>query len=163
MSNHVTPVTPREGDSNSPVNVDYAELTRLVTYGETLHTERMRLWVMAHAVFITLLGATVRDPCTKVIGWILCLLGILLCVCWSLTVCRISRRLTLLNHHIKAHFANSPHALWLHFWKPLTTPDAESWRAKCDRCLTTWVFTWIAPGLFLLAYLVLALWVTLRG
>lgn len=60
MSSDETLETPREPDVNGtkgPLDVEYAELTRLVAYGDTLHTERLRLWVMAHAVFIALLGA----------------------------------------------------------------------------------------------------------
>jgi hypothetical protein len=122
---------------------DYDKLMRQIEYGDPLHMGRFGVWVTAHSIFLGLLGANLKDLDSQP-RWILCILGMLLCLFWICTAKRMSDRLKWLNKKIKKLHPDSVHAEWLGI-------------PKCRCPSTTLILTYLLPLSFLAAYALLAL------
>ncbi len=121
----------------------YEELIRQIQYGDPLHMGRFAIWVTAHSIFLGLLGANLSGL-SSAPRWILCVLGMLLCVFWICTAKRMSDRIGWLNEKIKNSYPDSVHTKWLQ-------------AAKCRFPITTLILTYLLPLSFLAAYALLAL------
>ena len=120
---------------------DYDKLMRQIEYGDPLHMGRFAVWVTAHSIFLGFLGANLAGL-SSATRWILCVLGMLLCIFWMCTAKRMSDRLNWLNKEIKRSHADSVHAKWLE-------------AAKRSPFNTTLILTYLLPLSFLGAYALL--------
>lgn len=159
------PSVPRDPGAGDKVDLEYADLVRLGTYGDALFNERSRFWLTTHTIFVALLAASLRESSVRpVFRTIACLFGMVLCACWVVTAWRVSIRIDGLNKHLRDRYPCSPHGFWMRLWLPPTEAEASKaipgwkglwykWNLECE--LATYILVWATPVLFLLLYIAL--------